>query len=60
MMHMTVNDLDRYWEKISGLDLAARYGVRAPTAPAMQPWGLVITYVVDPTGVLWHIAQQSG
>jgi len=26
----------------------------------MQPWGLVITYVVDPTGVLWHIAQNSG
>jgi len=60
MMHMTVNDLDRYWEKISGLDLARRYGVRPATAPKMQPWGLVITYVVDPTGVLWHITQNSG
>jgi hypothetical protein len=59
MMHMTVNDLDGWWQKISGLDLARRYGVRPPTAPEMQPWGLVITYVVDPTGVLWHIAQKS-
>jgi hypothetical protein len=59
MMHMTVNDLDGWWQKISGLDLARRYGVRPPTAPEIQPWGLVITYVVDPTGVLWHIAQKS-
>jgi hypothetical protein len=59
MMHMTVNDLDRWWEKISSLDLAGRYGVRPPTAPEVQPWGLRITYVVDPTGVLWHFAQNS-
>jgi uncharacterized glyoxalase superfamily protein PhnB len=59
MMHMTVNDLDRWWEKISSLDLAGRYGVRPPTAPKVQPWGLRITNVVDPTGVLWHFAQNS-
>jgi len=58
MMHMFVNDLDAWWQRIAALDLAANYGVRPPTPPAMQPWGLTITYVVDPTGVLWHIVQQ--
>ena len=60
MMHLMVNDLDVWWKRIESLDLASRYKVRAPTAPALQPWGLTVTYVVDPSGVLWHIAQKRG
>ena len=45
-------------KRIECLDLAAKYGVRKPTAPALQPWGLTISYVVDPSGVLWHFAQN--
>lgn len=26
--------------------------------PALQPWGLRVLYVTDPSGVLWHIADQ--
>jgi catechol 2,3-dioxygenase-like lactoylglutathione lyase family enzyme len=58
MMQLMVNDLDGWWRRIEGLDLAGRYGVHKPSAPAMQPWGLRIAYVVDPSGVLWHIAQN--
>lgn len=58
MMQLMVKDLDGWWERIESLDLAGRYGVRKPSAPAMQPWGLKISYVVDPSGVLWHIAQN--
>lgn len=58
MMHLLVKDLDAWWARIAALDLADRYGVRAPTAPAMQPWGLRVTYVVDPSGVLWHVAEE--
>jgi hypothetical protein len=57
MMHPSVADLDAWWEHIQALDLAATYGVRPPTAPALQPWGLTISYVVDPCGVLWHLSQ---
>ena len=60
MLQLKVNDLDGWWKRIEGLDLAGRYGVRKPTAPALQPWGLTISYVVDPSGVLWHIAQNRG
>ncbi len=59
MMQMLVDDLDSWWAHISSLDLPGRFGVREPTAPAVQPWGLRISYVVDPCGVLWHIAQNN-
>ena len=58
MMQLMVDDLDTWWAHIESLDLAGRFGVRPPTAPAVQPWGLRISYVVDPAGVLWHVAER--
>jgi catechol 2,3-dioxygenase-like lactoylglutathione lyase family enzyme len=58
MMHLTVNDLDAWWQRIDSLDLATKYDVRPPTPPELQPWGLTISYVVDPSGILWHFAQN--
>jgi catechol 2,3-dioxygenase-like lactoylglutathione lyase family enzyme len=59
MMQLMVDDVDAWWAFLQDLDLPARFGVPAPKAPAMQPWGLKVVYVVDPSGVLWHIAQRS-
>lgn len=58
MMQLMVDDLDHWWSHIQSLDLAKRFGVPAPKPPAVQPWGLRIAYVVDPCGVLWHIAER--
>ena len=58
MMHVMVDDLDAWWAHISALDLVKNFGVAPPKAPAMQPWGLRIAYVIDPSGVLWHMAQR--
>ncbi len=58
MMHLLVKDVATWWGRIAALDLAVRYGVNPPAAPALQPWGLVVAYVWDPTGVLWHIAEE--
>jgi Glyoxalase/Bleomycin resistance protein/Dioxygenase superfamily len=58
MMHMFVEDIDAWWPRIADLDLSKRYGVKAPSAPALQPWGLVVAYVWDPSGVLWRIAKD--
>lgn len=58
MMQLMVDDLDAWWEYIIGLDLPSQFGVPAPKAPAMQPWGLRIAYLIDPSGVLWRIAQR--
>ena len=58
MMQLMVDDLDAWWAHIERLDLPGKFKVQPPRAPAMQPWGLRIAYVVDPSGVLWHIGER--
>ena len=58
MMQLMVDNLDVWWEHITAMDLPGQFGVPPPKAPALQPWGLRIAYLVDPSGVLWHIAQR--
>jgi catechol 2,3-dioxygenase-like lactoylglutathione lyase family enzyme len=58
MMQLMVDDLNAWWTHIQSLDLPSRFGVPAPKPPETQPWGLRIAYVVDPAGVLWHVAQR--
>jgi uncharacterized glyoxalase superfamily protein PhnB len=58
MMQLMVDDLAAWWAHIQSLDLPERFGVPPPKAPQMQPWGLEVAYLVDPAGVLWHIAQR--
>src|SRR5512145_2020472 len=58
MMQLMVDDLDAWWAHIESLDLPAQFGIPAPKPPAMQPWGLRVVYLVDPSGVLWHISQR--
>lgn len=58
MMQLMVDDLDAWWAHLVSLDLSATFGVPGPKPPSIQPWGLRIAYVVDPSGVLWHVAQR--
>lgn len=58
MMQLMVDDVDAWWRHISRLELPARFGIPEPKAPALQPWGLRVAYLVDPSGVLWHIAER--
>ncbi len=58
MMQLMVDDLDAWWEHIARLDLPAAFGVDNPKPPAVQPWGLRVAYFVDPSGVLWHLAER--
>src|SRR5262249_26154051 len=61
MMQLMVDDLDAWWARIDALDLPGNFGVRAPTAPAVMPWGLREVHVIDPAGVLWHVcARREG
>ena len=55
MAQLFVEDLDAWWPRTAGL--AERFGVRAPQAPEMRPWGIRVGFVFDPFGPLWHVAQ---
>jgi len=59
MMQLMVDDLDAWWSHIESLELTNNFGVPNPKPPAVQPWGLRVAYVVDPSGVLWHFAERS-
>ena len=59
VLHVLVDDVDAWWRHVSSLDLANRFGVALPAAPKVEPWGLTVLYVVDPSGVLWHFAEPT-
>lgn len=57
MVQLVVPDLDAWWAHIEGVRLEENFNVQSPKAPAVQPWGLRVAYVFDPSTVLWHVVQ---
>jgi uncharacterized glyoxalase superfamily protein PhnB len=58
MMSMSVPDADAWWERIQRLGLKEKYNLGMANPPTLQPWGLRVLYLTDPTGVLWHISDR--
>jgi uncharacterized glyoxalase superfamily protein PhnB len=58
MMSLMVEDADKWWEYIQSTSLVKKYDLRMAKPPALQPWGLRVLYLADPSGVLWHIADR--
>ncbi len=58
MMHLMVESTDAWWAHIEQAGIAAKYPGIMCKPPALQPWGLRVLYLSDPTGVLWHIAER--
>jgi uncharacterized glyoxalase superfamily protein PhnB len=58
MMHLMVEDVDRWWKHLSGIRLQEKYPGIVLKAPELQKWGLRVPFLTDPTGVLWHIADE--
>ena len=57
MMHLMVENADAWWRHVSETKLAEKYPGIMAKAPAVQR-GLRVLYLSDPTGVLWHIADD--
>jgi len=57
MMSLAVADADLWWEHIRRIDLANKYPGIMCKPLTMQPWGVRVLYLSDPTGVLWHITD---
>ena len=58
MMSLSVDDVDAWWEYIRQKEFPKKYPGIMCKAPEMQPWGLRILYLSDPSGVLWHITEN--
>jgi len=58
MMSLAVDDADAWWNYIQNKDFPKKYPGIMCKPPAMQPWGLRILYLSDPSGVLWHITEN--
>jgi catechol 2,3-dioxygenase-like lactoylglutathione lyase family enzyme len=58
MMSLAVEDADAWWDHIVRADIAKKYPGIMCKPPAMQPWGIRVLYISDPTGVLWHISDR--
>jgi uncharacterized glyoxalase superfamily protein PhnB len=58
MMHLMVEDADVWWKHIQDAKLGEKYPNIMSKPPTMQPWGLRVLYLSDPSGVLWHIADE--
>jgi catechol 2,3-dioxygenase-like lactoylglutathione lyase family enzyme len=59
MMSLTVEDADAWWGHIERIGLKDKYNLHTAKPPAMQPWGIRVRYLSDPTGVLWQIAERK-
>jgi uncharacterized glyoxalase superfamily protein PhnB len=58
MMSLTVENADDWWELIQRLEFTKKYPGILCKPPQMQPWGIRVLYLSDPTGVLWHITDM--
>ncbi len=58
MMHLMVENGDVWWQHIEAVGFRDKYPGIVMKPPALQPWGLRVLYLSDPSGVLWHIADR--
>lgn len=58
MLQLVVDDADAVWSDLERRALTETYPEVSAKAPALQPWGLRVLYLTDPSGVLWHIVEK--
>ena len=57
MMHLLVEDVEAWRNRIHESGVAAKYKVRV-TEIELQPWRMRDFCLIDPSGVLWRIGQN--
>ena len=58
MLHLLVEDVDAWWAKLHEDSIAEKYGVKI-TDVELQPWRMRDFVMIDPTGVMWRIGQNT-
>lgn len=57
MLHIMVEDAQAWWQHASQVIAAGDYKFARLRKPKEEPYGALVTYVWDPSGVLLHFAQ---
>lgn len=57
MMHLQVEDVDAWYTRVRQAGIVEKYGVKM-TEPQLQPWRMRDFVLIDPSGVMWRIAQN--
>lgn len=58
MLHFMVDSAQAWYDHFMNIQLVERFTGTKVAKPKMEPWGLLITYVWDPAGVLLHFAER--
>jgi hypothetical protein len=58
MMHLLVENVDAWWNRIQEGNIGEKYGVRT-SPPEKRPWRMRDFILVDPSGVLWRVAENT-
>jgi catechol 2,3-dioxygenase-like lactoylglutathione lyase family enzyme len=56
MIFLEVDDVQRYWNELSALNLTAKYERVKLTPIRNLPWGREC-FLHDPSGILWHFGE---
>ncbi len=59
MLHITVQDARACYTQIKSVVDSGRYPSARVAEPRLEPYGALVTYVWDPSGVLLHLAQWT-
>lgn len=57
MMHLLVEDVDAWWQKVEKSGVVNKYGIKLWPIE-LQPWKMRDFCITDPAGVLWRIGQN--
>ena len=60
MLHFMVNSAQEWYQHFVNIKLMESFEGTKVAPPKLMPWGLLITYVWDPAGVLLHFAERPG
>jgi hypothetical protein len=57
-MHLLVDDVDAWWQRLHDAGIAQRYGVRIGPV-VQQPWRMRDFELQDPSGVCWRVGMNT-
>ena len=58
MLHFWANSAQEWYEHFCSIQLTEKFKGTKVSEPELMPWGLIVTYVWDPPGVLLHFTER--